>query len=125
MQSRTADTDATPDVLDPAGLASVRADIGEQLFAELVGMFDIEQARRVAMLREAMETDDRKAIAFQAHVLRGAGGYLAATRLSEAAAQLEREAKVAGPLRLERLVGEVIDLAENSFIALRKCLEPT
>ncbi len=107
-------------VLDRAALAVARADAGEALFAELVGMFDAEQGRRVVMLRAALAADDRTGIVFQAHVLRSAGSQLAATRLAAIAAQLEREAKVAGPMRLHRLVGEVIDLAASSFAALRE-----
>ncbi len=111
-----------PPILDPEALATVRADTGDALFAHLVGMFDAEQARRVAMLHEALAEDDREAIAFQAHVLRGAGAQLAGHRLAAIAAQLEREARAAGPQRLTRLVGEVIALSADTFTALRGVL---
>ena len=113
---------ADPPILDAEALDSVRADTGAALFAKLVYMFDGEQERRVVMLRDALAAGDRAAIAFQAHVLRGAGAQLAGRRLATAAAQLEREARVAGPLRLSRLVAEVIVLSGDTFAALRQGL---
>lgn len=113
-------SESTEAVLDPALLAGVRADAGDDLFAKLVMMFDEEQAKRVDLLRAALDQDDRKSIVFQAHVLRGAGAQLGAARLSAIAAQLEREAVAAGPIRLTRLVSEVIALSASSFAALRQ-----
>ena len=118
MDHQRADADLAP-TIDRACMAAMWEDAGGELFQRLAEMFDVEQTRRVELLTAALRNDDRKAIAFEAHVLRSAAGYVCANTLRDAAAQLERDARAAGPLRLARLVNDVVSLSGRSFDDLR------
>lgn len=121
MDHQLADADLAPSI-DRACMAEMWEDVGGELFQRLAEMFDVEQTRRVELLKAALHNDDRKAIAFEAHVLRSAAGYVCAITLRDAAALLERDALAAGPLRLARLVDDVARLSGRAFDDLRTAI---
>lgn len=104
--------------IDREGMAEMWEDAGPALFRRMAALFDGERQRSVTQIQSAMNADDRKALAFAAHALRGAAAYVCAAGLRDLAMHLEREAHDATPERLLALVAAIRAAADAAGPAL-------
>ena len=117
-------SDTMPPDLKPASaidrecMADMWEDAGAVLFLRMAELFEIERLRGVAQIQIAMSGDDRKALAFAAHSLRGAAAYVCAAALRDLAMHLEHEARSATPERLRRLVVAIAAASDAAGPAL-------
>jgi HPt (histidine-containing phosphotransfer) domain-containing protein len=106
-------------LIDRAFLAETLREVGAELLAPLAATFEEECAEALDALRRAAAAGDAAAAAPPAHLLKGAAAGLGLTALSEAAADVEAEARAGrapGPCGAQALG----DLAERSVAALRR-----
>jgi HPt (histidine-containing phosphotransfer) domain-containing protein len=80
-------------ILDAAYLERLARHVGTQVLAELLADGLIELDDRLARLAELAEAGDRKGIARLGHDLVGMAGHLGLSRLSSAAAAMNRAAR--------------------------------
>ncbi len=90
--------------VDRECMAEMWEDAGPALFRRMAALFEGERQRSVMQIQSAMNANDRTALAFAAHALRGAAAYVCAAGLRDLAMHLEREAHDATPERLLALV---------------------
>ena len=107
---------ATPDqILDPEALAGLR-DLpdrpNDDVSVHFVVLFLDEARTLVESMRQAAGAGDAEAVSQAAHALRGAAGFVGATRLVAATGALERAADGHGTAALGTLVTAVaVELA--------------
>ena len=106
-----------PDVLDP--LIQLQERSGVPIIAEIRELFLNGLPERVAMLRTAAETGDRKGIQQAAHAFRSAAGNLGAVRLCSLCAQIEITTRQKDLAQTTRLVPELIAESARVAAALR------
>ncbi|MFL9828021.1 ATP-binding protein [Rhodoplanes sp. SY1] len=92
-----------PPVHDAAVAAALRAEIGDDGFAETLACFIADSRRRLDVLRALAVTPERKMLGVEAHTLKGAASALGFRRLAEIALALEREAAAITPARAREL----------------------
>jgi two-component system sensor histidine kinase/response regulator len=109
---------AGPDLVAPPTVAAVpqdnldmaaaleRVEGDRELFQELAGLFADESPDNLARIRQGMKTGDAHAIEMLAHKIKGAALTLGAPRVSEAASDLENQARTGE-------VGNADPLVEN------------
>jgi two-component system sensor histidine kinase/response regulator len=84
--------------------------------AKVARLFLDDSARRLSLLRQAVEAGDEAAIKAQAHTLRGSSSSIGATALAEALGALERSASSAALGVLSRVEAEA-DTARQAILA--------
>ncbi|WP_146618977.1 ATP-binding protein [Rhodoplanes elegans] len=92
-----------PPVHDAAVAAELRAEIGDDGFAETLACFLADSRRRLDVLRALAVTPERKMLGIEAHTLKGAANALGFRRLAEIALALEGEAAAITPARAREL----------------------
>jgi HPt (histidine-containing phosphotransfer) domain-containing protein len=80
-------------LIDRSVATEICQEIGAEAVAEILQSFRREGAERIEHLRKLSATDDRKAIAIEAHTLKGAAGAVGFAQVSALAFRLEKQAK--------------------------------
>jgi HPt (histidine-containing phosphotransfer) domain-containing protein len=108
---------------DPIDVRRLRDSLTEAgvpaVFRELVTVFLHETPERLATLRQAVVSGDRRTMKFVAHTLKGTSGYLGARGLSQICLELEGVSATPSPG-----VGlPLLDALEAEFGRVRAALE--
>jgi CheY-like chemotaxis protein/HPt (histidine-containing phosphotransfer) domain-containing protein len=84
-------------LIDRSITAEICQEIGAEAVAEILQAFRREGADRIEHLRKLSDADDRKAIAIEAHTLKGAAGAVGFAQVSALAFMLEKQVKTLAP----------------------------
>jgi len=106
-------------ILDTGYLARLGGHLGASVLAELMADGLIELTDRLARLEELAAAGDFDAIARSGHDLVGMAGHLGLTRLSAAAAEMNRAAREGAAERAVAIVAEILWVGADSVDAMR------
>ena len=109
--------------LDTAYLARLGGHLGASVMAELLADGLIELTDRLARLAELAAAGDLDGIARLGHDLVGMTGHLGLTRLSAAAAEMNRAAREGAAGQAKREAAEVRQLGSEAAEAMRRYLD--
>jgi len=107
-------------ILDQAFLARLVKHLGRPVVAELLADGLIELTDRLGRLEHDLQAGDRDAVLCICHDIAGVAGHLGLTRLSIAAADVNRLARSDPDQPIDALVAEVLAAGPDSCAALRQ-----
>ncbi len=110
-------------ILDAGYLTRLGGHLGASVLAELMADGLIELTDRLVRLEELAAAGDFDAIARLGHDLVGMAGHLGLTRLSAAAAEMNRAAREGAADQTEAIVAEIRGLGAESVDAMRRHLD--
>lgn len=105
---------------DPEVLRQVRHDLGEDGYAELLGIYLDESRRLLEQMRHGLETGDLAIVKRGGHTLRSTSAIFGLSRLSGLMGKLERDATTAPRPTLE----ETLRAAEAEYAEAVRVLRP-
>jgi HPt (histidine-containing phosphotransfer) domain-containing protein len=94
-------------LIDRTMTAEICQEIGAEAVAEILQAFRREGADRIDHLRKLSDADDRKAIAVEAHTLKGAAGAVGFAQVSALAFRLEKQVKTMAPSDHAALIARI------------------
>lgn len=115
-ESSTVDAPKQDPAIDPAAIDELRSASGDALVVEVVGLFEGECDKRLALMRDAVADGDAKTIRDNAHAMKSTAASLGATVLSRLCAEAEREQN---PVRFEGLIRSISEHAERAVAELK------
>ena len=98
--------DGGESTLDPLVLRRVRADLGEDGFSELLGIYLDESRRLLEQMRHGLETGDLATLRRGGHTLRSTSLLFGLSRLSHLMGEIERAPDSAARASLEQALKE-------------------
>ena len=109
-------------VLDQATIQQLRETLTPEMRTELLDTFDEQQVQCVADIAAAVKRDDRDEVRRVAHLLKGSGASLGATRLRDCSERLEHVGRSQDADVSDAQVTQLRDTANEASRALRRQL---
>lgn len=107
-------------LVTPEAVARLREWGGDALLGRMIDLLLELAPQRLQALTEGERNGDMATVEGTAHSLKSSAGNLGALRLQEAAAQLERAARMGDEGRVQHLVSEIQDYWVHTEVALRR-----
>lgn len=110
--------------IDDRVLRQVRHDLGDDGFAELLGIYLDESRRMFEQMRAGLATGDRALLQRGGHTLRSTSAIFGLSRLSGIMGELERSARTATPDDLEQTLRQAEAEYSSAVERLRVAAAP-
>jgi HPt (histidine-containing phosphotransfer) domain-containing protein len=96
----------TVDTIDPEALSRLARLGGEKLVRQMIDLFFEHATQHMAVVHQSDDKTDSRALEHAAHALKSSAGNLGATRLWEAAAEVEAAVATGNRNQLDRLIAD-------------------